>query len=160
MKQLQKLLAILLVFLLTPAGLFAQKKLSDWGNIEKLKPSTRIIVTTKKGLEFFGEKRHTTPDELFMEVALPGSGTRTITLEKDDIAEVRKKKSGSWLPIVGGAIGVGAGIGFGSLADHPGTDDPHMGAMIGGLMGGLFGLAGGQIIAKVKGKPKKIYVAP
>ena len=158
MKQLQKLLAILLVFLLTPAGLFAQKKLSDWSNVEKLKPSARIIVTTKKGQEFFGEKRHTTADTLFMEINLPGQGTRTITLEKDDIAEVRKKKSGSWLPVIGGAIGVGAGIGFGSLADHPGTDDPHMGAMIGGLMGGLFGLLGGQFVAKVK--TKKIYVAP
>jgi hypothetical protein len=159
MKQLQKLLAILLVFLLTPAGLFAQKKLSDWGNVEKLKPSARIIVTTKKGLEFSGEKQHATPDTLLMEVSLPGQGTRTITLEKDDIAEVRQKKSGSWLPVIGGAIGVGAGIGFGSLADHPGTDDPHIGAMIGGLMGGLFGLAGGQIITKVASKAKTIYVA-
>jgi len=160
MKPLQKLLAILLVFLLSPASLFAQKKLSDWGNVEKLKPSARIVVTTKKGLEFFGEKRHTTPDELFMEVSLPGQGTRTITLERDDIAEVRKKKSGSWLPAIGGAIGVGAGIGFGSLADHPGTDDPHMGAMIGGLMGGLFGLLAGQAVAMKKGRAKTIYIAP
>src|SRR2546421_8610837 len=160
MKQMQKLLAILLASLLSPAGLVAQTKLSDWANVEKLKPSARIIVTTKKGLEFFGEKRRTTPDTLLMEVSLPGKGTRTINLDKDEIAEVRKKKSGGWLPVIGGAIGVGAGIGFGSLADHPGTDDPHIGAMIGGLMGGLFGLLGGQIVEKVKAKTKKIYVAP
>jgi len=160
MKHLKKFLAISLVLLLSPAVLFAQKNLFDWSKVEKLKPSAIIIVTTKKGMEFVGEKRQATDDTLFMEISLPGSGTRTITLEKDDIAEVRKKKSGSWLPVIGGAIGVGAGIGFGSLADHPGTDDPHMGAMIGGLMGGLFGLLGGQIIGKVKGKTKKIYVAP
>lgn len=157
MKRLKKPLSIALVLLLTPSVLFAQKILSDWGNLERLKPGTKIIVTTKNGREFAGQKRQSTDDTLFMETRFPVQGSRTISLSRNEIAEVRKTKSRWLLPLVGTAIGVGVGIAIGSTADHPYTDDPNLGKMLGGGLGGLIGFGTGSIVPR---KAKTIYVAP
>jgi len=159
MKPLKKLPAIFLVLLLTPVFLFAQKSLSDWGNVEKLKPGAKIVVTTKKGREFIGEKRRSTDDTLFMEIGLPVNGTRVIGLSREEIGEVRKGKLRWMFPIIGAAIGVAAGVAIGSTADHPGTDDPGLGKLVGGGLGGLIGGGTGSVIAKTK-RWKKVYVAP
>ena len=92
MRLLNRPLAVVLVLLLMPSLLFAQNNLSDWGNVQKLKPGTRIIVTTRKGIEFAGVKRQAADDTLFMEVGLPVEGTRTISLPREEIAEVRKPR--------------------------------------------------------------------
>lgn len=153
-----KVSAILFTVLLLPTQLLAQQNLSDWGNVAKLKPDTRVIVSTKKGLAFSGVKRQSTDDSLFMEIALPVHGTRTISLSRDEIAEVRKGKSRSVVMLlVGVAIGVAAGVAIGSTADHPGTDDPHIGKILGGGLGALGGLA---VAGAFPRKSKKIYVAP
>lgn len=158
MKPAMKPLAILLILFLTPTLLFAQQNLSDWANVERLKPDTRVIVTTKKGIAFSGVKRQSTDDTLFMEIALPVHGTRTISLAREDIAEVRKGKSRSavWL-IAGVAIGVAVGTAIGATADHPGTDDPNIGKVLGGGLGALGGLA---VAGSLPRKSKKVYVAP
>jgi hypothetical protein len=158
MGPLKRLFAIGFVCLLTPGFLCAQKKLSDWGNVEQLKPGTRIIVTTKKGMEFVGEKRQSNDDTLFMETTSAVTGTRTISLARDEIAEVRKKKSHGWLPFIGAAIGTAAGAAIGNAVyDHRGTDDPHSGAMVMGALGGVIGLAAGTVVPH---KSKIIYLAP
>lgn len=160
MKSFKRSLAILLVLILTPGFLFAQQSLSDWGNVEKLKPGTKIIVGTRKGFEFIGVKRQSSDDTLFMEVALPGEGTRVIGVPRDEIAEVGKGKSrGIVMPLIGAAIGVAAGVAIGATADHPGSDDPGLGKLIGGALGGLIGFAAGGAIP-AKRKTKQIYVAP
>ena len=110
MRPLKKLPAIFLLLLLAPSISFAQKNLSDWGNVEKLKPGTRVIVTTRKGREFFGEKRQTTDDTLFMEIGLPGSGTRVISVPREEIGEIQKGKSRWVYPLIGAAIGMSAGV--------------------------------------------------
>ena len=158
MRPLKRLFAIGFVLLLTPGLLFAQKKLSDWNNVEKLKSSAKIIVTTKKGMEFAGEKRQVTDDTLFLETALPVHGTRIITLERVEIAAVRQRKSRGFLVVIGAAIGVAAGAAIGAAVyDHPGTDDPHMGALVIGALGGLIGGGTASLIPK---KTKTIYLAP
>jgi hypothetical protein len=157
MESSKKLLSSILVLMLSPGALFAQKALSDWGNVEKLKPGTKIIVTTKNGREFAGEKRQSTDDTLFMETRFPVQGTRTFSLTKDEIAEVRKIKSRWLLPLVGAAVGIGVGIAIGSTADHPYTDDPNLGKMLGGGLGGLIGFGTGSMIHR---KAKTIYVTP
>jgi hypothetical protein len=167
MRRLNKPLAVLLVLSLTPGLLFAQQNLSDWSNVEKLKPGTRIIVSTRKGIEFAGVKRQSTDDTLFMEVGLPVDGTRTISLPREEIAEVRKRKSPDlkW-SLIGAVVGVGLGVAIGSTADHPGSDDPGLGKLIGGALGGLIGLAVGVAVPREASrraaprKGKKIYVAP
>lgn len=159
MRPSKKLPAILLILLLMPSLLFAQKNLSDWSNVEKLKPGTKVIVTTRKGREFVGEKRQTTDDTLFMEVGLPGSGTRVISVPREEIGEVRKGKSNWMYPLIGAAIGVAAGVAIGSTADHPGSDDPGLGKLVGGGLGGLIGSGTGSVIAKTK-RWKKVYIAP
>lgn len=136
-RELKTALAILLVLLLTPNLLFAQQNLSDWSNVERLKPDTRVIVSTKKGIAFSGVKRQSTDDTLFMEIALPVHGNRTISLTREEIAEVRKGKSRSAVMLlVGAAIGVAAGVAIGSRADHPYSDDPGLGKLLGGGLGG------------------------
>ena len=158
MKPLKQLLAIVLVFQLTPGLLFAQKKQSDWSNVEKLNSGARLIVSTKKGREFAGEKRKATDDTLFLEIELPVHGTRIITLSRDEIAEVRKKRSRALPMLIGGAAGAGTGATFGDLVyDHRGGDDPHLGALVIGLIGALIGIA---VASKMPKKAKKVYVAP
>jgi hypothetical protein len=155
---LKKLLAIVLGLLLTPTLLFAQKNLSDWGNVEKLNPGTKVIVSTKKGIAWSGQKRQSTDDTLFIEVALPVHGTRTISLTREEIAEVRKGKfPGIVMLLVGAAVGVAAGIAIGSTLDHPGSDDPGLGKLLGGGVGGLAGLTVASALPK---KTKKVYVSP
>ena len=159
MGALKKLLAIVLGMLLTPSLLFAQNNLSGWSNVEKLKAGTKVVVTTKKGREFIGEKRQTTDDTLFMEIGLPGSGTRVISVPREEIGEVRKRKLRWVYPLIGLAIGVAAGVAIGSTADHPGSDDPGLGKLLGAGLGGLIGAGTGGVIAKTK-RWKKIYIAP
>jgi hypothetical protein len=158
MRPLKKLLAIVLGLLLMPGLLFAQKNLSDWGNVEKLKPGTKVIVSTKKGIAWSGQKRQSTDDTLFMEVALPVHGARIISLTRDEIAEVRKGKSrGIVMLLVGTTVGIAAGVALGSTLDHPGSDDPGLGKLLGGGVGGLAGLTAASALPR---KTKKIYVAP
>src|SRR5262245_47828512 len=154
MRLTKKSLASILVLLLTATTLFAQKNLSDWNIVEKLKPGARIVVITKNGREFDGEKRQSTPDTLFLETRFAIQGNRTISISRDEIAEVRKVKSHKFLPIITTAIGIGVGVAFGAAADRPGTDDPNMGKLVGGLLGGLGGLTGGAVISKVAKKAK------
>jgi hypothetical protein len=157
MKPLKRLLAIGLILLLTPSLLFAQKNLSDWANVEKLKSGTKVTVSTKKGREFTGEMRRSTDDSLFVEVGLPVHGTRIISLAREEIAQVRIWKSRVVLQILGAAIGMGAGIAIGSAFDHPFSDDPGLAKLLGG---GLGGLAGAAVGGRIPRKSKRVYLAP
>ena len=159
MQSLKKVLSIVLVLLVTSVTLFAQQSLSNWSNVENLKPGTRIVVRTKNGREFVGTKRQSTDDTLFMEARFPVQGARTISLTKDEIQEVRKNKSTFFYPLLGLAIGLGIGVAIGAGADHPGTDDPGLGKVLGGGLGAAIGLAAGEGIAR-RPKTKRIYVAP
>ena len=152
-------LKLVLIFLLMPATLFAQQPSSDWNNVVKLKNGTKIIVITKNGREFAGEKRVANDDMLFMETRFEVQGSRTISLSRNEIAEVRKRKSRWIFPLIGAAIGVGVGVAIGATQDHPGTDDPHMGKIIMGPLGGLIGATAGGVASRYKGT-KVVYVSP
>src|SRR6266550_6833016 len=159
MQSLKKLLSMVLVLLVASTTLFAQQSLSNWSNVENLKPGTKILVRTKNGREFVGTKRQSTDDTLFMEAKFPVQGARTISLSKDEIQEVRKNKSTFYYPLLGLAIGLGVGVAIGARADHPGTDDPNLGKMLGGGLGGGIGLIAGEGLSR-RPKTKQIYVAP
>src|SRR5260221_14125751 len=123
MQSLKNVLSMVLVLLVACTTLFAQQALSNWSNVENLKPGTKIVVRTKNGREFVGTKRQSTDDTLFMEAKFAVQGARTISLSKDEIQEVRKQKSSSFFyPLLGLAIGIGVGVAIGSTADHPGTE--------------------------------------
>jgi hypothetical protein len=160
MKSLKTLTAIVLVLLLMPSTLFAQKSLADWNNVVKMKSGTKIVVITKNGREFAGEKRVANDDTLFMEADFEVQGQRTIDLSRAEIAEVRKRKNRWLLPLVSAAVGIGVGIAIGSTADHPGSDDPDLGKMVGGVMGGLIGAGAGGAAARFRKHTKAVYVAP
>ncbi len=160
MKSLKTLTAIVLVLLLMPSALFAQKALNDWNNVVKMKSGTKIIVITKNGREYAGEKRVANDDMLFMAVNFEVQGQRTINLSRDEIAEVRKRKNRWLIPLVSTAVGLGVGIAIGATADHPYSDDPGLGKMVGGLMGGLIGAGAGGGIDRFRKNTKAVYVAP
>ncbi|HBB96434.1 MAG TPA: hypothetical protein DC054_13690 [Blastocatellia bacterium] len=159
MQSAKQVLSIVLVLLMSSTTMFAQQALSNWSNVENLKPGTKIVVRTKNGREFVGTKRQSTDDTLFMEARFPVQGVRTISLSKDEIQEVRKNKSTFFYPLLGLAIGIGVGVAIGSTADHPGTDDPNLGKILGGVLGGGIGLTAGEGISR-RPKTKQIYVAP
>lgn len=158
MKSWLKPLAVVLGVLLMPNLLFAQKQ-SDWSVIEKLKVGTQIIVITKNGREFVGEKRQATDDTLFMETNFMVQGTRTISLTRAEIGEVQKRESRRYSPLIGAAIGIGLGIAIGATQDHPYSDDPGLGKLVGGVMGGAIGFGAGATVQKLS-KSKMIYFAP
>jgi hypothetical protein len=154
-----KLVSLVLVLLLSSLPTFAQQSLSSWANVENLKNGTNIVVVTKNGREFIGKKRQSTNDTLFMETKFAVQGNRTISLTKDEIGQVSKTKSKWFYPLIGLGIGLAAGVAIGSTADHPYSDDPGMGKLLGGLLGGPVGLATGSFLARKPGT-KTIYVAP
>jgi hypothetical protein len=160
MKSRKTLTAIVLVLLLIPSTLFAQKPLADWNNVVKLKSGTKIVVITRNGREVAGEKRVANDDMLFVEADFAVQGQRTINFSRDEIAEVRKRKNRWLLPLVSAAVGIGVGIAIGSTADHPGSDDPGLGKLVGGVMGGLIGGTAGGAAARFRKQTKAVYVAP
>jgi len=138
MQSAKQLLTMVLVLLMSSATLFAQQALSNWSNVENLIPGTKIVVRTKNGREFVGTKRQSTDDTLFMEAKFPVQ---------------------FYYPLLGLAIGLGVGVAIGARADHPGTDDPNLGKMLGGGLGGGIGLIAGEGISR-KPKTKRVYLAP
>lgn len=159
MQSAKRLLSMVLVLLLASTTLFAQQALSNWSNVENLKSGTKVVVRTKNGREFVGTKRQSTDDTLFMEASFPVQGMRTISLSKDEIQEVRKNKSTFFYPLLGLAIGVGVGVALGSRYDHRGSEDPNLGKVLVGGLGGGIGLAAGAGFSR-KPRTKQIYVAP
>jgi hypothetical protein len=154
-----KLCSLMIVVMLSSVSAFAQNPNSNWTNVEKLKHGTKIVVVTKNGREFVGTKRQSTDDSLFMETNFAIQGNRTISLSKDEIAEVSKLKSKWFYQLIGLGIGLAVGVAIGDTYDHPGSDDPGLGKVLIGGIGGGIGLATGSIFSRKPGK-KAIYVAP
>jgi hypothetical protein len=155
----RNLIAALLIAALLPCSVQAKTNLSDWGNVQRLKIGAKIVVSTKRGDRFAGELKHVDTDSLVLLVRVRDVMRRAIDLRREDVAEVRKPKS-RYLPLLLGAgIGVGVGVGIGAISDarHPYGDDPGLGKVLFGFLGGLMGVAGGGSIPM---KGKKIYVAP
>ena len=154
-----KLFSLVLSLLLTSLPVAAQQPLSKWANVENLKNGTKVVVLTRNGREFIGIKRQATDDSLSIETKFAVQGNRTISLTRDEIAEVRKTKPTWFYPLLGLGVGIAAGAAIGSTADRPGTDDPTIGRVIGGGLGAGIGLAVGAGLARRPGT-KTIYVAP
>lgn len=159
MQIIKRTVAIALILVTTSSLLLAQKPSFDWNRVEQLKPGAKIVVVTKNGREFIGTKRQSTGDSLFMKTRFAIQGSRTISLTRDEIAEVSKRKSRWWLTPLGFGIGLAAGIAIGGAAERPGTDDPGLGKLMGGLLGSVIGLGVGGVVSK-QPKIKRVYVAP
>ncbi|HYW70857.1 MAG TPA: hypothetical protein VE961_07480 [Pyrinomonadaceae bacterium] len=156
---LRKLCSPMIVLMLLSATAFAQKAGSNWSDVESLKNGTKVVVNTKNGREFVGTKRQATDDTVFIETKFAVQGNRTISLGRDEVASVSKIKSRWMPPLVGLGIGLAAGIAIGSGADHPYSDDPGLGKVVGGALGGAIGLLSGSLLSRKPGT-KTIYVAP
>jgi uncharacterized transporter YbjL len=137
----------------------AQGKLSDWGNVEKLKAGTKIVVHTTKRQEIEGEVLKVTDEMLFLEVAKPFGDWQRVVLPREEVTEIRNRRAKHVNALIGAAIGIGVGVGIGAIYDsrHPFSDDPGIGKLTFGLLGGLAGVATGGSLPT---KGRKIYVAP
>jgi small nuclear ribonucleoprotein (snRNP)-like protein len=152
-------IAALLMVALMPLTVLAKTDLSDWNNVQRLKVGSTVIVSTKKGERFLGDVRHVDNDSLILLVKVSSVARQAFELRREDVAEVRKRRSRALMTALGVAIGLGVGIGIGAISDarHPYSDDPGIGKA---LFGGLGALGGIGLGAALPLKGKKIYVAP
>jgi hypothetical protein len=155
----RKLCSLMIVLMLSAVTTFAQNASSSWDAVQGLKKGTKIIVITRNGREYVGAKRQSTDDTLFMEAKFAVQGNRTISLSKDEIAQVSKTKSKWFYQLIGLGVGIAVGVAIGNTADHPYSDDPGLGKLLGGVMGGGAGALTGSIFSR-KPATKVIYVAP
>ncbi len=69
MKRLcERSVAVILVLSLLSVSVFAKTDLGDWGNIERLKINSTILVETKRGERFEGKLLSATSDSMSVRV--------------------------------------------------------------------------------------------
>lgn len=176
-------IAILLIAMLLPLITFA-KSINEWKNVQQLNVNTQVLVNTKNNQSFTGKVTSTTADTIIVSTEVdisldrhhPQIVTQTVSLQKDEVKEVKelKKRSGVVKGLSHfGAIGLGAMGGFlaGGLAgagiersvnSGGGGDDP---GLTGLAVGGLIGAVAGAVVldhfaTKANAKEKLIYQAP
>ena len=152
------LVAALLLLCLVPLSAQARTDLSDWENVKRVSVGTGLQVSTKKGESFVGALKYADDHLLVLLVPVSRSSRMAVELQRDQVTEVRKKKSRGLSTILGTAIGLGVGIGIGAAVDAKSSgEDPGKAQIIFGTLGGFGGGAVGRAFS-IKGK--KIYVAP
>ncbi len=62
----RNLIAALLIAALLPCSVQAKTDLSDWGNVQRLRIGSNIVVSTKRGDRFAGELKHVDNDSLVL----------------------------------------------------------------------------------------------
>ena len=152
-------IAAFLLVALAPISLQAKPAPSDWSNVQRLQIGTTIVVSTKNGEQYEGDLKYIDDDSMTLLVRYSPAARQAVELQRDDVREVRKKKSHVLSTILGGGIGLGVGIAIGASYDarHPYSDDPGLGK---GVFGGLGLLTGSAVGRALPIKGKKIYVAP
>ncbi len=147
----------LILCLLSSSGL-AKSNLNDWHQVRILEVGTEIGVKTKQGEKYNGYLRRATADALEMLVTHRRAPSRTLTLQKDEVQEVRKRGSRVTSGIVGGAIGTGIGLAIGLPLDlnQKSNEDRGLLTAVAVLFGALFGALIG-VNNPFKGR--KVYVA-
>ena len=158
--KLRGLVSSLVVLCLVATSGLAKER--DWNNVRILDQGTGIVVKTRSGEKYEGKLKGATPDSISVVVAVSGATSQIITLRKDEVREVRKKRMPRLAStLLGTGFGLGAGLGTGAIADArwnpPGTDDP-------GLFKGIFGTLrlciGTGIGLGVSFRNSRIYEAP
>lgn len=154
-----------LLFSSVPAQQRAGGNRADWNNLRKLKTDARIYVKTKQGAEYEGTFKGATDDALLL-TNVEDAPTAYIKVMREEVKEVRKKRS-SWVagPLAS-AIGIGAGIGIGVVAGaiaesrFPAGTEKGLAPALLGVSGAILGGAvGGVVLEKPLSKGKKIYIA-
>jgi hypothetical protein len=132
-------------------------------NVRDVAPESDIAVLTKQGKKYHGTILLVTAGALTMnsdERAIPAPGriTRQRVLQRAGILEVRLLAPVASV-LAGAAIGGGAGVTLGAIADASAQSSQDRGLLIGllGLLGAAIGDAIGVHNPIVKGK--RIYVA-
>lgn len=136
---------------------WARTNISDWNNVKVLDPGSGIWVRTTAGKKYHGELVHVTDEMLWFnsdEPHFPGRRWIQRQVPRENVKEVRHFSQGA-ATVVGGAIGLAIGVGIGAAIDARApipNDDPHMGVMIFGMLGGLFGTAAASSSTLIKGR--------
>jgi hypothetical protein len=159
MKNWHRSLSVLLVILLLAELTFAKTDIHDWRNVRILDLGSAIIVTTKRGEKYEGALDYAALDSISIVVNVPRVMRQVIKVPRDDVKEVRAKLPRIASTAIGGAMGLGVGIGLGQIIDSQDKygEDPGLGKAVMGFLGLILGAALGRGIGFGK---KKIYEAP
>jgi len=136
---------------------WARTNTIDWDNLRALDAGSGIWVRTKAGKKYHGEFVHVTEDMLWFnsdEAHFPGRRWIQRRVPRENVKEVRHFSQGAAIAVssaIGLAIGVGIGAAIDAKAPVP-NDDPHLGVVIFGMLGGMFGTAVGSHGTFIKGR--------
>jgi hypothetical protein len=154
-----RLIAIILIIPILSSTVLARTP-GDWKKVKKLAES-KVVLITKAGERIEGKFINATDNSLYVKVQ-----DESKKLNKDDIAEVRKKGKSQGKAIAF-AIGIGAaGFLAGNLIGRTGNDESGLGPfapIVGGAIGAGTGAVAGAFLGnKIEKKEKEelIYIAP
>lgn len=159
MPDIRKSIAALLVICLLGCQAFAGGKLSDWGNIQRIKAGTEVWVETKHGYRYDGKLRSVTNDSMTLESGF-GVGGRLLEIQRQDIAVVRARAMSKFGAMaLGIGIGAGSGAAIGGIVDATSVskEDPGLATVLFTFLGTIVGVGAGGYLSK---RVKKVYVAP
>ncbi len=153
-----KVLSACLILCVLSSLVRAKGNLNDWNQVRILEIGASITVKTKQGEKYAGYVRKVAADSLELLAEFRRAPSQTITLQKDEVQEVRKRGSQVLSGITGGAIGAGVGLAIGLPIDRSQKSHEDRGLLtaIAVFFGALFGAAIG---ANNPFKGKKVYVA-
>jgi hypothetical protein len=136
---------------------WARTNTSDWENLRALDAGAGIWVRTKAGKKYHGEFVNVSEDMLWFnsdEAHFPGRKWIQREIPREDVKEVRHFSQGA-VAAVSTAIGLAIGVGIGAAVDARApipNDDPHVGVLIFGTLGSIFGAAVGSSSSFIKGR--------
>jgi hypothetical protein len=150
------LLSLFLILPLFSQGVLAQDAKNNWGEAMKINPGSKLTIKTKTGRKFSGKLSTITADSITLSSA-KGPGM-DVALNREEIAEIRKKsgaRTASYAALLGGVglaggFGIGYGVGEAKEANFA-VEYPTMafGAAVGAVVGAIIG-SRGEVVYKAQ----------
>ena len=147
-------LGLFLILPLFSQEVLAQGAKDNWDEAMKINPGSKLTIKTKTGRKFSGKLSAVTADEITLSTAkAPGRG---VALNREEIAEIRKKsgaRTAGYAALLGGlgmAGGYGIGYGVGEAAGAPFAIEYQtmaFGAAVGAVVGAIIG-SRGEVVYK------------
>jgi hypothetical protein len=155
------LLSLFLILPLFSQGVLAQDAKNNWGEAMKINPGSKLTIKTKTGRKFSGKLSTITADSITLSTAKAPGGVAALNraaLNREEIAEIRKKsgaRTAGYAALLGGVgLAGGYGIGYGVGEAKEANFAVEYQTM-------AFGVAVGAIIGAIIGsRGEVVYKAP
>jgi len=148
------LLGLFLTLPLFSQGVLAQDAKNNWGEAMKIKPGSKLTIKTKTGRKFSGKLSAVTADSITLSAAKAPGGVAA--LNREEIAEIRKKsgaRTAGYAALLGGvglAGGYGIGYGVGEAKEANFAVEYQtmaFGVAVGAIVGAIIG-SRGEVVYK------------